>query len=42
MPATHNKKLIFFLTNLAYQALVGQIGVYSIIKAPMSQLFDYD
>lgn len=37
-----NKKIVFLLTNLGFQALVGYFAVYSIIKHPMAELFNYD
>ena len=37
-----NKRIVFVLSNLAFQALVGQIVVYSICKAPLGETFGYD
>ena len=34
--------IVFLLTNLGYQVLIGQLGVYSIVKFPMATLFGYD
>lgn len=36
------KKIVFLLTNLGFQALAGYYGLYSIIKHPMTELFNYD
>lgn len=37
-----NNKIIFVMTNLAFQAIVGSFGTYSIIKHPMVVTYDYD
>ena len=42
MSSDKSPKIVFILTNLAFQAVIGQIGVYSICKAPMAQTFHYD
>ncbi len=40
MPASAS--LAFLLTNLGFQAVIGNFGVYAIIKYPMANLFGYD
>lgn len=42
MKNDRNPKIVFLLTNLAFQALIGQFGVYSIVKSPMAELYNYD
>jgi hypothetical protein len=42
MKSANNNKIVFLLTNLAFQAIFGQEGVYSMCKAPMAQTFNYD
>lgn len=37
-----DSKIVFLLSNLGFQALLGQMGVYSIVKSPMAELFNYD
>lgn len=42
MKVTKNKRIVFLLTNLAFQALVGQLSAYSICKTSIAQTFGYD
>lgn len=36
MENAKNKRVVFLLSNLAFQAVAGQIGAYSMCKAPLA------
>jgi hypothetical protein len=38
----NNNRIAFVLTNLGFQALIGQFGIYAIIKQPMATQFNYN
>ena len=42
MENVKNKRIVFLLSNLAFQAVAGQIGAYSMCKAPLAQTYGYD
>lgn len=39
---TLKRIITFVLTNLAYQSMIGEFGVNSIVKKPIGTLFGYD